>query len=382
MSDHYDVIIIGTGAEAARSPTGWRGRASASCCSSVAAICAASPRTGTRGLPQRAVPLQRAMDRPGRPAVPAPPAVLRRRQHEVLRRDPVPASRARFQRGHPLRRRLAGVADLILRSRALLRCRRGALPRPRRGRRGPDRAAAFGAVPLPGRLARTAHTGAPRRSREGRPPSVPSAGRRRPRRVRPGGWALRALRPLRRLSLPHRRQGRRARAVRAPGAQARQRHPADPRPRPATRDRRRGTSVSHRRRPQGRRGGLQRRHRRRLLRGGELSRAAAALGVGPPPQRARELLRPRRAQLHGPHQLGRDRDLPGRTPPSSRRRSASTTTTGAPTTPRRSATFRCSASPIAHPARWRAVVRAGDGARLHGPARDRLLDHDRGPAAP
>ena len=39
--------------------------------------------------------------------VQAAPAVLRRRQHQVLRRDPVPAPRARLRAGEPLRRRVA-----------------------------------------------------------------------------------------------------------------------------------------------------------------------------------------------------------------------------------------------------------------------------------
>ena len=67
-------------------------------------------------------------------AVQAPPAVFRRRQHEVLRRDPVPAARARLRGGAPLRRHLAGVADLLRRPRALLRRGREAVPRPRRRR--------------------------------------------------------------------------------------------------------------------------------------------------------------------------------------------------------------------------------------------------------
>ena len=52
-----------------------------------------------RGLRQRALPVRRAVARQGRRAVQAPPAVLRRRQHQVLRRDPVPAARARLRRG-------------------------------------------------------------------------------------------------------------------------------------------------------------------------------------------------------------------------------------------------------------------------------------------
>ena len=111
---------------------------------------------------------------------------------------------------------LARVADLLRRPRALLRRGRAALPRARRARRGPDRAArARARSPYP------AVSHEPRiqqlhddLERTG-PPPVPPAGRRRPRRVGPGGGALRALRPLRRLPVPRRRQGRRARPLRA-----------------------------------------------------------------------------------------------------------------------------------------------------------------------
>ena len=108
---------------------------------------------------------ERALVRQGRAAVPAARAVLRRRQHEGLRRDPVPPARARLRRGPALRRRLAGVADLLRRPRAVLRRGRAALPRPRRARRGPDGAAGARPVPVPGRLARAAHPAAPRRPR-------------------------------------------------------------------------------------------------------------------------------------------------------------------------------------------------------------------------
>ena len=297
MSDHYDVIIIGTGAEAALArQAGGVGQAHPA----ARAWRLSAPRARelglARGLPQRAVPLQRAMDRPGRPAVPAPPAVLRRRQHEVLRRDPVPASRARFQRGHPLRRRLLAwpisYSDLepyyaAAEELYLVHGEAGEDPT-EPPRSGPFPYPAVSHEPriqeLHDDLEKAGHRPFHLPVGVDLDESDPEAGR-CVRCDRFDGFP------------PHRRQGRRARAVRAPGAQARQRHPADPRPRPATRDRRRGDERPRRRRPQGRRGGLQRRHRRRLLRGGELSRAAAALGVGPPPQRARELLRPRRAQL-------------------------------------------------------------------------------------
>ncbi len=105
--------------------------------------------------------------------------------------------------------------------RALLHRGRAALPRPRRTRRGPDRAAGvrrrirYPAVSHEPRIQQlhddfVAH----------RPPPVPPAGRRRPERVRSRGGPLRALRPLRRLPVPDRRQGRRPRALRATGAAA------------------------------------------------------------------------------------------------------------------------------------------------------------------
>src|SRR5262249_58857341 len=56
----------------------------------------------------------------GRPRLQAPPAVLRRRQHKVLRGGPVPPARAGLRRGPALRRALTGVADLLSGPGALL----------------------------------------------------------------------------------------------------------------------------------------------------------------------------------------------------------------------------------------------------------------------
>ena len=105
------------------------------------------------------------------------------------------------------------------------------------GGRGPDRAAALRPLPVPGRLARAAHPAAARRPRADRPQPVPPAGRRGPERVGPGAGPVRALRPLRRLPLPHRREGRRARALRPSGAEH-QRHARDALQGDATGDRR------------------------------------------------------------------------------------------------------------------------------------------------
>ena len=98
-----------------------------------------------------------------------------------------------FEQVRALRRHLAGVADLLRRPRALLRRGRAALSGPQPGRRGSDRAVALGAVPVSGGVTRAADPAALRRLRADRPPSVPSSGRHRPQRVRPGGRPLRAL---------------------------------------------------------------------------------------------------------------------------------------------------------------------------------------------
>ena len=293
----------------------------------------------------------RALVRQVRHGVPPARAVLRRRQHQVLRRDPLPPARARLRRGAPLRRHLARVADRLRGPGAVLRRGRAPLPRPRPGRRGPVRAAALRAVPLPGRLARAAHPAAPRRLPADRPSPVPPAGRYRPRRVRPGGRPLRALRPLRRLSLPDRRQGGRARA--------------------AACARRSRTRTSRCRRTRGSSGSRPTRPARRsptwLSTAAAPPRPTARTSSSSPAARSTRAalllrsandrhphglansLRPGGPQLHGPHQLGRDRDLAdAERRPSSRRRSASTTTTGAPRTrSSRSGTSRCSASPTA-----------------------------------
>ena len=111
------------------------------------------------------------------------------------------------------------------------------------------------------------------------------------------------------------RQGRCARAVRAPRARARQRDARDALEGRAARDRPLGAMRDARgRRPGGRRAELQRRSRRRLVWRRQLGRAAAALGLRAPPEWARQLLRRRRAPLHGAPQLGRRRDLQGAEP--------------------------------------------------------------------
>src|SRR3954469_22015606 len=218
MSDHYDVIIIGTGAGGGTlahrlAPTGKRilllerggylPREPENWDSAEVFLkeryLSGEERIdpGAKPLPERGVG-----DRPGRRAPPAAPAVIRRRQHEVLRRDPVPAAPGRFRRGAPLGGHVAGVADRLRGPRAVLRAGRGAVPRPRPGGRGPHRARALGPVPVSGGVARAAHPAALRRLRADRASAVSPARRRRPERVRPRGRQLRAVRSLRRLPVP------------------------------------------------------------------------------------------------------------------------------------------------------------------------------------
>ena len=165
-----------------------------------------------------------------RQAVPAAGPLLRRRRDEAVRRGAVPAAPGGLRRAAPPRRRLAGLADLLRRARAVLHAGRAALPGARRPRRGPDRAA---------RAAR--RTRIPAVSHEPRiqqlsddlaaagPPPVPRPLRGHARRARHARQRLRALRDLRRLPVPRAREVRRRGARRAPGARARERHAADQR---------------------------------------------------------------------------------------------------------------------------------------------------------
>ena len=321
-------------------------------------------------------------------AVQAAPAVLRRRQHEVLRRDPVPAARARLRRGPPLRRHLARVAARRTRTSSRT-TRRPSGSTSSTGRAGEDPTE----PPALGRRSRT------RRSRTSRASSssttTSSAPAISPFHL-PVGVDLnesdpeagRCVRCDRFDGFPclDRRQGRRPRAAacgrRSSTPNVTLRTHAQVERLETDADGRSVTAVVVDRTR--RRGALQRRRRRRLLRRGELGGAAAALGLRAAPARARERLRPGRPQLHGPHQLGRDRDLADaerdEVPEDARRQRL--------LLGRRRLRPAARAHPDArqerpqHPARRRAVVRPGPRARLHGQARDRLLADHRGPAAP
>ena len=151
----------------------------------------------------------------------------------------------------------------------------------------------------------------------------------------PEAGPLRALRPLRRLPLPDRRQGRRPRAA---ACGPRSSTPTSRCARHAKVERLEtdasGRSVDRGgRRARRQRGDLQRRRRRRRPAARSTPPALLLRSASDAhPNGLANSLRRRRPPLHGPHQLGRDRDLADAEPDaSSRRRSASTTTTGAPT---------------------------------------------------
>ena len=147
-----------------------------------------------------------------------------------------------------------GLADLLRRARALLHARGAALPRPRRARRGPDRASVERAVPASRRLARAADPAARRRPRGRRLPAVPRAVRDHARRVEPAVLDLHPLCDLRRLPVSRPREVRRRGARRSARARAFERHAADEREGRQARHERRGHGRHRGRRRSGRAG--------------------------------------------------------------------------------------------------------------------------------
>ena len=192
MPDHYDVIIIGTGAGGGTlahrlAPTGKR-----VLLLERGGYLPREPENwdSQRGLPQAsATSAARSGSTRHGDGLPPAPAVLRRRQHEVLRRDPVPPARAGLRRGPPPRRDLARPGRSPTRTSSPTTPRpsgstsstaSAARTRPSRRRSGPFPYPAVSHEPRIQQLARRPR-GAP-----GHQP-VPPAGRRRPRRERPGG---------------------------------------------------------------------------------------------------------------------------------------------------------------------------------------------------
>ena len=207
---------------AARSHGTWRPRASESCCSSAATGFRASRRTGPPQevfVDNRYVSPDTWYDAKGKPFQPQVHyfvggatklygAALYRLRERGLRRAQTP------------RRRLAGLADLLRRARAVLHAGRAALPGARRSRRRPDRAAGERAVSVPGGLARAAHPAALGRPRGGRLSPVPRAVRHQAERGEHAVQHVHPLRDLRRLPLPRAREVRRRGARRAARARA------------------------------------------------------------------------------------------------------------------------------------------------------------------
>ena len=168
MTEHYDVVIIGSGAGGGTlahrlAPSGkkvlilergdWLPREPAEL-------------GRDRGVRQEPLHLQGHLVRPRGQGVPAAGALQRGRRDEVLRSRAVPAARAGLRGAAAPRRDLAGVAGRVRRVRAVLHAGRGALPGARRPRRGPHRAAVERPVPVPAGLARAAHPAALRRHGE------------------------------------------------------------------------------------------------------------------------------------------------------------------------------------------------------------------------
>ena len=211
--------------------------------------------------------------------VPAAGPLLRRRRDQAVRRGALPPARGGLRRAPAPRRRLARVADRLRRDGAVLHAGGAGLPGARRARRGPDRAARERSLSVPRRLARAAHPAARGRPRRRRASPVPRSVRRDAER---GGHAvqqMRAVRNVRRLPVPRACQVRRRGAGRAARPRALQRDAADERagPRPADQPGRHGGDGG-RGGTRGRQRDLCRRHRGGLVRRVAVGQAAAGLG--------------------------------------------------------------------------------------------------------
>ncbi len=311
--DTYDVIIIGTGAGGGTlarhlAPSGkrilllergdWLPRELQNWLD----------RGRVRGQPLR---LAGHVVRRERQALPAGCPLLRRRGDEALRRGAVPAPQGGLRRAPAPRRHLARLADLLRRARAVLHARRAALPRARRARRGPDRAAGQRAVPA-SRPSRTSR-GSSSSPTTSRPRATTRSTRRagscstsRTRRSRPAS----AVRPA---------TASRASCMRSPTPRCSACGPALEHPNVTlltnakvvkleTNDGRYGRHRG-RRRARRRRGAVRRRRRRRRVRRGQHGQAAPGVGERQAPERPRQRLRPGRPQLHVPRLDGRPRAL-------------------------------------------------------------------------
>ena len=258
-NDHYDVIVIGSGAGGGTlahrlAPAGKR----------VLLLERGgylprerdnwdSGEVFVRGKYLRA----RVLVRPARQRVPAGGQLLRRRQHQVLRRGPVPAAARGLRRAEAPRRRLAGLADRLRRPRAVLHPGRAPLPGARAARRGPVRGPVQRRLRAPPGAARGTDPAAVRRPREAGPAPLPPADRGQPgagrERTGDAGQRVHPLRPGRRLPVPCAGQVRLPGHLRRPGRRERRRRAPHRRLRRAARDRPGGRQRHRRRRPPRRR---------------------------------------------------------------------------------------------------------------------------------
>ena len=188
MTDHYDVIIIGSGAgggtlahtladvrqadpASSSGATTCRGRwttGTRSRCSSTASTSRREP--GTTPTASRSSPRSTTSSA-------APPSSTAPRCTGCARRTSASSTTSTG---------LAGLAAHLRRLRAVVHRGRVALPGARQRRRGPDRGPPLAALPVAGGVARAAHPAALRRPAGGRLPPVPRAVRHPARRGRPG----------------------------------------------------------------------------------------------------------------------------------------------------------------------------------------------------
>ncbi len=179
MTDHYDVIIIGSGAGG-----GTLAHALASSGKQILILERGDylPRETDNWEPggrlhRRQVPVGRDLVRRRRQAVPTPGALLRRRRHQALWCRAVPAAAPGLRRAAPRRRAVAGLASRLRRLRTVVLEGGVALPGARQQRRGPHRGPPVPALPLAGGVPRASYPAALRRSarRAGTTRSTPRA---------------------------------------------------------------------------------------------------------------------------------------------------------------------------------------------------------------
>ena len=331
--DHYDVIVIGSGAGGGTlahrlAPAGKR----VLLLERGGYLPARARQLGARHavfVRGKYLPPESWYDRHHN-AVPARGQLLRRRQHEVLRRGAVPAASRGLRRAEAPRRDLAGLADRLRGPRALLHAGRAPLPGARRHGEDPFEG------PYSARLRRTRRWSTSRASSSCRddleklglhPFHLPigvnldqdADGPREPRAASASAatastasraWSRRS--PTRRSSASTRRVGERRRR-----AAHRRLRASGSRPTPPVA----ASPVSSSGWTDGGAGHLQRGHRGRRLRRGELGGAAAALRRTTAPGRTGQRLGRRRPPLHAAQQPRPDGASPrSPTPPASRRR--------------------------------------------------------------